>query len=76
VAELEAGVKAVLPGTERSHLAGEFRDLLDECCVVRSLINAGKRRLDSNLGDAVRTEGCGVQVGLVLAGEEALDVVW
>jgi hypothetical protein len=36
VAELlEAGVKAVLPGTERSHLAGEFRNLLDECCVVR-----------------------------------------
>jgi hypothetical protein len=77
VAELlEAGVQAVLPGIERSHVAGEFRDLLGERCIVRSLINAGKRRLDSNLGDAVRTEGCGVQVGLVVAGEEFVDVVW
>jgi hypothetical protein len=68
-------LKAVLRDTECSHLTGEFCDLLDESCVVRSLIKAGKRWLDSNLGDPVRTEGCGVQVGLVLAGEEALDVV-
>jgi hypothetical protein len=34
---------AVLPGTERSHLAGEFRDLLAEFCVVRSLRAAASK---------------------------------
>jgi hypothetical protein len=51
---------AVLPGAERGHLAGEFCDLLAECCVLRGLADAGKLRLDSNLEDAVRTEGCGI----------------
>jgi hypothetical protein len=73
---LGVDVAAVLPGIEGSNLAGEFRDFLAQCCVLRGLTNVGKRRLDSNLGDAVRAEGCSIKVGLILAGEEALNVVW
>jgi hypothetical protein len=61
VAELpEAGLKTVLTGVERSHLARELRYLLKECRPVRILVNAGKCWLSSNLGHAVSAEGCGV----------------
>ena len=63
---LEAAVEAVL--------SGEFGNLLPKCGVVRWLNNASERRLEFDLGNAVRTQGCGLQVALVLAGQEALYV--
>ena len=71
---LDAALDAVLSGAECSHLSGEISDLLPKFCVLRWLINASGRRLDFDLEDAIRTEGCGLQVALVLAGEEALNV--
>ena len=55
-------------------MAGEVSDLLPKCGVVRGLTYATECRLDFDLGDTVRTEGCSLEVALVLAGEEALYV--
>jgi hypothetical protein len=71
---LEVVVEAGLSSAECSHLAGEVSDLLPQGTVARGWINASERRLGFDVGDAVRTEGCGLQVVFVLAGEEALYI--
>jgi hypothetical protein len=56
----EAGAEAVLLVAECCHPAGEFLDSLHECVIGR-LTDASERQLRCDLGDAIRTVGCGVQ---------------
>jgi hypothetical protein len=60
VEHLKVAVEAVLSSAECSQLVGEVSDLLPKCGVLRWLTNASESRLDFNLGDVVRTEGCGL----------------
>jgi hypothetical protein len=53
---------------------GEALNLLQKCGVFGGWNNASKRRLGCDLGDAVRTAGCGVQVAVMLTDENGLYV--
>jgi hypothetical protein len=72
----EAFAGAVFLGAGRRHLTGEFRDFLLNCSCVEGWSDAGQCRLGCDLGDAVRTAGCGVQAAVFLAGEVGLYVGW
>jgi hypothetical protein len=67
-----AGARAGPLGAEYCHLAGEVLDKLQKCGAVGVWDNISERRLGCGLGDAVRTGIRGVQVALVLAGENGL----
>jgi hypothetical protein len=70
----EAGAEAVLLVTDCCHMAVEVLNLLQKSGVVGGWTSASDRRLGCDLGDTVRTVGCGVKPSLVLTDENGLYV--